>query len=185
MRAIIDVAIKEKRPIFLTYYDISKAFDNLDNADVTTILWRKGLKGKSWRLFNNLTENLQALAKTTYGPTRVFNMEIGGRQGSSLIGRMFSKLMDMISEELDELGEGIHLTEEFLIAVLLWVDNVTFAEGVEEQKLMLKRIDEFAIKHKIKWSPSKCNVMRIGRHNDSITEWKLGDVTIAECQSYI
>ena len=112
-------------------------------------------------------------------------MEIGGRQGSSLTGRMFSKLMDMISEELQESGEGIPLTNDFLLAVLLWVDDVvTFAEGVEHQQMILKRIDEFAIKHKLKWGPSKCNVMRVGHHSDSITEWKLGDVNISECQSY-
>ena len=89
--------------------------------------------------------------------TRTFDMEIGGRQGSSLTGRLFSKLMDTLSEELNETGMGFNLSMDLVIAVLLWVDDVlTFAVGEEEQQIILKKIDEFATRHKIKWGQAKC-----------------------------
>ena len=117
--------------------------------------------------------------------TRTFDMEIGGRQGSSLTGRLFSKLMDTLSEELNETGMGFNLSMDLVIAVLLWVDDVlTFAVGEEEQQIILKKIDEFATRHKIKWGQAKCKVMRVGRHEQKDIEWKLGDLTIDECTSY-
>ena len=185
MRAIIDISIKEKRETFLTFYDVTKAYDNADNSDMLAVLWEKGFKGKAWRLLKNMTDNLKAVAKTNFGPTRTIEMEIGGRQGSSLTGRLFAKLMDMISEEFQEAGDGFQLSPEFLISVLLWVDDViTLAEGEDNQELVLQKINDFAIRHKIKWGQSKCNVMRVGRHTSEKREWKLGDLTIQESSSY-
>ena len=34
LRAIIDISIKEKRSTFITFYDVSKAYDNVDNNDL-------------------------------------------------------------------------------------------------------------------------------------------------------
>ena len=57
-------------------------------------------------------------------------------------------------------------------------------EGTEKQQIILKRINEFAIKHKLKWGREKCEVMRIGKHREQQNEWKLGEMTIDECTSY-
>ena len=87
-------------------------------------MWEKGLRGKAWRLLKELNTNLTASVKTRFGQTRDIQMEIGGKQGSRLTGRMFAKLMDLISEELSQTDLGFKLAEDLLIAVLLWVDDV-------------------------------------------------------------
>ena len=128
---------------------------------------KNGLRGKSWRILRNLNKELKAVVKTKYGSTRTINMEIGGKQGSRLTGRMFSKMMDTLAEELGPTGEGFQITTNFIIAVLLWVDDVvSCVEGATNQEKMLKRIADFAIKHKLRWGASKCKVMRVGKHQD-------------------
>ena len=57
MRATIDIAIKQKRSTFVTFFDVSKAYDNVNNQDMLTIMWDKGLRGKSWRILKNLNQN--------------------------------------------------------------------------------------------------------------------------------
>ena len=184
-RAMIDIAKKQKRPTFLTFYDVSKAYDNVNNQDMLTIMWDKGLRGKSWRILKNLNENLTAIMKTRFGLTREINMEIGGKQGSRLTGRMFSKLMDTLSEELQATGEGFKISDDLIIAVLLWVDDViSCVDGEKEQEEILEKIHEFALKHRLVWGQSKCKVMRIGKHTDGPREWKLGDITIEEATTY-
>ena len=112
-------------------------------------------------------------------------MEIGGKQGSRLTGRMFAKLMDTLAEELELTDEGFKLDNQFTIAVLLWVDDVvTCVDGIENQEKMLLRVHEFAIRHQLRWGQDKCNVMRIGKHNGESKEWKLGDMPIKETTSY-
>ena len=65
-----------------------------------TIMWDKGLRGKAWRILKNLNKELRATMKTKFGLTREIEMDIGGKQGSRLTGRMFAKLMDMLVEEM-------------------------------------------------------------------------------------
>ena len=49
---------------------------------------------------------------------------------------------------------------------------------------MLKKVHEFALKHRLVWGQSKCKVMRVGKHNGEQKEWDLGDLKIQEASSY-
>ena len=112
-------------------------------------------------------------------------MEIGGKQWSRLTGRMFAKMMDLIHEELQETDLGFCIDADFIIAALLWVDDaITCTEGKENQEEMLKRMDEFATKHKLKWGQEKCNIMKIGKHDKKEVKWQLGNMEIKETQKY-
>ena len=152
---------------------------------MASIIWDKGLRGKSWRILNNLNTDLTAHIKTRFGKTRNFNMQIGGKQGSRLTGRQFAKMMDILAESLMNEEKGFKLTQIFRIPVFLWVDDVvSCVEGKEEQKSILNDIDDFAVRHKLEWSGAKCKVMRVGRHKDEPSEWKLGNNYIQETTQY-
>ena len=185
LRAIIDLSIKRKKPTFLTFYDVSKAYDHADNNDMLAIMWDKGLRGKTWRILHNLNKELKTTIKTRYGKTREIDMKIGGRQGSQLTGKLFSKMMDLLSEEVDASSEGVRINKDLLIAILLWVDDVvSTVEGKENQEKILKRIDEFAKRHKLKWGQDKCRIMRVGKHTEETKDWKLGEMPIEKCSTY-
>ena len=124
MRAIISISIAQKRSTFLTFFDVSKAYDHVDNEDLLVTMWDKGLQGKTWRLLKQLNTNLTAVIITRFGDTREIEMEVGGKQGSRLTGRMFSKMMDLMAEDIKLTKDGFPLTPELIIAVLLWVDDV-------------------------------------------------------------
>ena len=71
--------------------------------------------------------------------------------------------------------------------MLLWVDDVlTCAIGVEEQELILQKVDEFARKHRLQWGQAKCNIMKVGVHNKQGKKkaWKLGSMPIDETTTY-
>ena len=184
LRAMMAISLKEKRQTFITFFDVSKAYDHVDNKDLLNVMWEKGLRGKSWRLLNELNKNLKATVKTRYGETKEIDMDVGGRQGSKVTGRMFAKMMDLLAEDIIASGEGFNLTMDFIIGILLWVDDViSCVEGIENQKKMLERVDRFAKNHKLKWGAEKCKVMRLNSQED-ITEWDLGETKIQECESY-
>ena len=185
LRGIISLSIKKKRETFITFYDVSKAYDTVDNEDMASIMWEKGLRGKCWRILNNLNSNLKAHIKTRFGITRSINMQIGGKQGSRLTGRQFAKMMDMLAEKLINMEKGFRMTQIFKIPVLLWVDDVvSFAEGKEDQMNMLNDVDDFAVRHKLEWSTAKCKIMRTGKHTSESSDWKLGDNFIQETTQY-
>ena len=185
LRAIICISQKQKRKTFITYFDVKKAYDNVDNSDMLNIMWQKGLRGKTWRILKNLNEGLQANIKTRFGMTRTVKMEIGGKQGSRLTGRMFSKLMDTLAEDIEPTGEGFKLDDNLTVGCLLWVDDVvSCVEGKPNQEKMLNKIADFATKHKLRWGAEKCKVMRVGKKEGDEQKWKLGPLDIEESDTY-
>ena len=57
---MIAVSIKEKHNTFIIFYDVSKAFDTVDNYDMVKIMWDKGIRGKTWRILKNMKRELKA-----------------------------------------------------------------------------------------------------------------------------
>ena len=45
LRAVIDLSKKKKTTTFLTFYDVSKAYDHANNNDMLSIVWERGLGG--------------------------------------------------------------------------------------------------------------------------------------------
>ena len=92
--------------------------------------------------------------------------------------------MDTIAEEIMASRKGLKVTNELIIGILLWMDDVvSCVEGQEDQLEMLQKLDHFAKDHKFKWGNDKCQVMPIGTHSKEI-EWNLGDLKIKTCANY-
>ena len=186
LRAIIDISISEKRTTYLTFYDVSKAYDNANNSDMLKIIWDDGIRGKTWRILKNMNSNLKAKVKTKHGLTNDFEMEIGGRQGSRLTGRLFAKMMDKIAERALTTDIGFHISTHTKIPMLLWIDDViSIAESTNDQWSVLRDMDIFAKDHRLRWGQAKCQVMKIGKHKKDIrNDWKIGEMDISETKSY-
>ena len=176
LRGIMTTAIEDKSNLFVTYYDVQKAYDNADVNNMLHVIWNAGVKGKMWRILRSFSTNLKAVIKTRYGTTRQINREIGGIQGSSLTGRLFSKQMDTLSEQFIEKEESFKVNDELSIGCLEWVDDaLSFTCGIKNQNSILNSVDDFARKCKLEWGEAKCQVMQIGRKVKVPTEWSLGE----------
>ena len=149
------------------------------------ILWKNGAKGKLWRLARSLNVSLTARVKTKHGITRKITRGGGGKQGGQIIVTLFSKLMDTLTDDMQEDDEmGVKIENE-KIANLLFVDDVaTLAEGKKHQEKTLEKVHEFALKHKVKWGAHKCNVLEIGKHRCVKEKWRLGDEEIMNSDTY-
>lgn len=185
IRSIISFAMKMRKKIILTFYDVEKAYDRADIADMMHIAWKNGVKGKLWRLARSLNLNLTAHVKTKYGPTRKIIRGGGGKQGGKIIVTLFSKMMDTLSEEMiEDNAMGIEIESEKIANVLFVDDVATMAEGRQQQQLTLDKVYEYALKHKIKWGIHKCKVLEIGRHRNVKESWKLGEDEIQNSETY-
>ena len=75
--------------------------------------------------------------------------------------------------------------EELVIALLEWVDDVaTFAIGSGQQKQTMAHVNDFAVRHKLKWGKEKCKVMEVGNGGYVNKEWDLGKMKIDSCTDY-
>ena len=186
LRGMMTTAIEKKQNLFLTFFDVSKAYDNADVTYMLHVIWEKGIRGKMWRILNNMSRNLTAMIKTRYGFSRIIKRENGGRQGSRLSGRLFAKQMDVLSEsfiENDNLNYPVN--EDFSIGCLEYVDDVmTCTLGKKKQDEALQRVDNFAQISKLEWGAEKCQVMQVGRKVKVPETWTLGQKRIRNTTSY-
>ena len=185
LRGAMAIAMKHKREIYVTFFDVSKAYDRTSVEDMLVEMWDHGLKGKLWRLLKLLNTNLTCQVKTRHGLTEEIKRIVGGKQGGKHFGFLFAKLMDLLQEESQDNNDmGVHFDILKLI-FLIWVDDVlSFAEGEQQQNLTLQMVNEFAIKHKLKWGVEKCKVMQIGKSAYVQQKWKLGGLDIDSCDHY-
>ena len=64
LRSAISASIKYKRKIFVTFFDVQKAYDHADPQDMLYVAWNAGLRGKIWRLTKLLNTNLTSKINT-------------------------------------------------------------------------------------------------------------------------
>ena len=185
LRGAMAHAIRNGTDLFITYYDVAKAYDRADVEDMLVEAWEHGLKGKVWRMMKILNTNLTAKIKTKHGLTREIQREAGGKQGGKNFGFLFAKMMDLMSEEADvDINLGVFFGV-LRLSYLLWVDDVvSFAEGAPQQKYTLEKVNEFAQKHKLKWGSEKCKVMKVNKQKFKKESWKLGNNQIESCEEY-
>ena len=185
LRGAITYALKNRQKMYVTFYDVSKAYDRADVEDMLVTAWESGLKGKLWRLMVALNTGLTAKIKTRHGLSEEIKRIAGGKQGGKNFGFLFAKMMDVLAEDMEKEGDfGVEL-DELRITILEWVDDVvTFALGEDQQNLTMAQVDEFAKRHKLKWGKDKCNVMEIGSGRYSEKKWKLGNLDINSCTEY-
>ena len=186
VRAMMTHACKNKQNLFLTFYDVEKAYDQADVGNMLHIMWKAGIKGKMWRLLRNLSTNLTATVKTNHGTSRRITMDNGGKQGSRLMCRKFSKQMDTLSENfIQKYPEGVCLSNDLKIGCLAYVDDIaTGAIGIKDQKSVLNKVDDFAVTNKLEWGAHKCQVMQVGKKVTIPDKWQLGQKQISNTTTY-
>ena len=163
LRGAITHALKYRKEMFVTFYDVANAYDRANIEDMLVIAWEHGIRGKLWRLMKNLNTNLTAKIKLKHGLTREIKRRAGGKQGGKNFGYLFAKMMDVLAEEAAEDDQRSVIFDSLDMSVLEWVDDViTFAIGQEQQEYTLDKVNEFAVKRRLKWGKEKCNVMEIG-----------------------
>ena len=185
LRGAMAYALKHKKELYVTFYDVTKAYDRADVDHMLVEVWEHGMKGKAWRLLRLLNTNLTAQIKTRHGLTRTIDRKVGGKQGGKNFGFLFAKMMDLLQEEAEgdeKLGVVYGIIK---LIFLLWVDDVvSFAEGSIQQNQTLQMVDNFARKHKLKWGTEKCKVMPVGKTAYTKSSWQLGDQQIETADSY-
>ena len=187
LRGIMAIAISQKKNLFLTFFDVQKAYDRADVNNMLHIMWQAGVKGKMWRILKSLSTNLTATVKTRFGPSPEIVRYTGGKQGSKATGRSFAKQMDTLSDDFiqQHKEQCVAIKENFRIGCLQWVDDVLSSTiGKKKQITVIKIINEFARKNKLEWGEEKCQVMQVGRKVAVPEQWELGVKNIKNTTSY-
>ena len=165
LHSVINQSRNDKKPLYLSFLDIEKAYDKCWLQAVMVTLWQKGIRGKIWRIINKLGTNLKAKIKTRFGLTRIIQIKDCIRQGGVLSVTEFSQFMDGLTTEIEKHNIGAKYNE-LIIAILLLMDDITLlASKHQEMQKLLNTTEKFAKAYGLKFNQTKCRVMYIGIKN--------------------
>ena len=185
---LITIGREGKNPVYVTYLDVTKAYDKAWLDAILYVLEKQGLKDPTWLAIKNLNQNLTAHIQTKYGPTREIKIKDSIRQGGVLSVIMYATLMDEIGKEIAKHNIGIKLPQtQERIGCLLWMDDVALiANNHKEMQNMLNITEEIANRYRIKFGEEKTKTMIIkgSKKTQSENNFALGEMQIGITESY-
>jgi hypothetical protein len=176
---------KKNQPIFLTFLDVTKAFDKAWDDAIMYVMDKNGVKHPNWIMMKRLNENLTARINTPYGQTRTININNSIRQGGVLSGTQYSLLMDQINKELLKENMGIELpSTKVKIPALLWMDDVVLiSDNENDMQKMLNITHHIANKYHIEFGQEKSETMILRKTRNS-PKFTLGTKTLNHTTTY-
>ena len=89
LQGISSLYNSSKKPLYLAFLDLSKAFDRVWREGLFAFLWESDIQGKSWRLINEINRNVEN--KVVFGDfeSDLFEQEYGVKQGCVLYPALF------------------------------------------------------------------------------------------------
>jgi len=185
LRELIQIATNEKKAIYLTFLDVTKAYDKAWLDAIMYILDKNGIKGKLWLLIKRINENLTARIRTMFGLTRKIKIRDSIRQGGVLAPLMYAVMMDEINKEIEKHSLGIEFkTALMIIGCLLWMDDVVLAStDAKEMQRMLNITDNITQRYHIEFGESKTKTMVIGKTTNK-PQFTIGEMKIQYTDKY-
>ena len=181
---ILKEAIKRSRKTYITFLDVTKAYDKAWADALLYVINKKGVKDRLWLTVKDLNSNLIAKVRTRHGKTRDIRIRDSIRQGGVLSVTLYAAMMDEIAEEIHRQDMGIPLGETGKIGCLLWMDDVALiTDNKTEMQKMLDITGTIADKYHIEFGKEKSKVMETGK-KESTNKFQLGNMELEQCEKY-
>jgi hypothetical protein len=185
LKETIKVQSVRKKPVYVAYLDVTKAYDKAWSDGIMYAMHENGLTGPIWNMVNKFNKGLKAQIKTKDGLTREIEIKDSIRQGGVLSVLQYATVMDEIAKEIQNQNKGIQINESGnRIGCLLWMDDVVLmAESEKELQEMLNITQKVANKYHIVFGKEKSKVMAINKRKNE-QETKLGQMELDSTEKY-
>ena len=184
LKEIIREHKRRKKPIYMVFLDVTKAFDKAWLDGIMHAMYNNGLTGPLWNTVRKLNQNLTATIKTKDGPTRQIAIKDSIRQGGVLSGLQYALVMDEIAKEIQKNNNGCSIPEyQEKIGCLLWMDDVVLiTDNPEELQTMINTTQQVANKYHIEFGQEKSKCMIMGtKHKPDL---KIGQMHLEITNQY-
>jgi hypothetical protein len=180
--------VREGKSTFLLETDFFKAYDTVSREGLFFRLWEAGVRGKMWRVIRDMYANTTcvALHNGWASSEEGFQIDLGLAQGDPLSTTLYLVYINPLLEELAK-RPGVALGEGNTLSSLAYADdNTAIAESAAELDNIIKVIQDYCCKWRIRVNQGKCKVMVVGpdykkcqrKHQKGKLVWKWGEFSL-------
>ena len=147
LTSIIRNRIHKKLPTFCAFVDFEKAFDWVNRDLLLYKLLKANVDGKMYRAIKSIYSGTTSCVRINSYLTDSFVCSSGVRQGDNLSSTLFSVFINDLAQEINSLNVGINITDEIMVSLLLYADDIVLiAESEEKLQKMLKCMHKWCLK---------------------------------------
>lgn len=178
-----------KRKTYVAFLDISKCFDSIYRDGLFSELSSLGINGKVWRLLRSLYSNTENKVVISAGSQHdgfietLWNEQTDSlKQGCPLSPTLFLVVIrDLINMFKIE---SLCSVDNAMVPLLFADDIALIADSEDKLQRMLDVANKFAQKWGLNYNEKKSKVLIFGKRIDTDKKWKLGPLSITECNEY-
>jgi len=153
---------REGKKTFLCFIDMRKAYDRVWRDGLWSALWKKGVRGRMWRVLRSYYAEVKSKVRLEQGETEWFSIGVGVRQGCVLSPTLFALFIDGLALDVKRLGLGVPAGKGRLALLLYADDIVLMAESQEDLQKMMRAVERFCDRYRMEVNASKTKVMVVG-----------------------
>ena len=185
---IIEKLRTNKKKLFCSFIDFSKAFDSVWRAGLWTKLLNTGICGKILKIIQNMYSNIKSCICNDGNTSAFFSSQCGVRQGENLSPVLFSLYLNDLENYLSQSCDGVSIrfddndTVRFLkILILLYADDtVVISDNESSFQTSLDNFYSYCQTWKLKINFDKTKVIIFGARNPGRYVFKINGKQI-EC----
>ena len=193
LHCLIELLKHQKKKLFCTFIDFSKAFDSVWRIGLWKKLLDTKINGKFFNVIHNLYHNIKSCILLNNEKSSFFSSNCGVRQGENLSPVLFALFLNDLEHYLRKRhnnGVLINFDSEdfyifFKLIVLLYADDTIIV--AEDAESLQKCLDDFATycnEWKLNINVDKSKVVVFGSRNNKAFNFKLGAHTLEIVDNY-
>ena len=159
LRSVIQQRMIQNQETYVAFIDLEKVVNKVWSSAIFYLLWKRGIKGKLWRIMHKLNNNQETRVMTKFGLTATIVIEDSIRQGRPLSEPEFGLLIDGLNVELRTTELGVQYGF-IIITCLLFMDHIALlARSAKELQEILNITNLFLNMWHLKVNIKKSAVM--------------------------
>ena len=186
----ISALLENNDEIFVTYLDVSKAFDGVWIGGLFYRLWEMGVRGRTWRLLFNSYKDFKCRMPVQAELSEWYPLRCGIHQGGYLSLIKYLAFINSLLVELENSGLCIALYG-ISVSPLGYADDIaTASTSKTKTDCVLQVVYDHSCTWRYKFNPKKSAVLVYGetsstnKLNATHRYYKLGTEVIKEATSY-
>jgi hypothetical protein len=159
IKALMDKAKKERKPLYMCFVDFQKAFDSISHPCLLYKLLKMNMNGCVYQLIKDMYRKTILQVNVGKGLTTDFTSDVGVRQGDNLSPTLFNLYINDIPRIFDNTCKPVSLGARSLSCLLYADDLVLLSESADGLKNALNRLSEYCNDWGLTVNPKKTKAL--------------------------